>query len=91
MADRLDAARLLAQGDPAPAAELARRSVEGFAVIGAEWEAAVSLLDLAEACLALDRTGDAADALARAEPALRRAGGVAELDRLRELSARTTS
>ena len=89
MADRLDAARLLAHGDPAPAAELARSSGERFAAIGAEWEAAVSLLDLAEACLALNRAGDAADALARAEPALRRAGGVAELDRLTGLLART--
>jgi hypothetical protein len=88
MADRLDAACLLASGDPAGAAELARSSAERFAEIGAAWEAAVSELTLAEALYALGRTEDAAAALAEAEPALRRAGAVAELERFASLSAR---
>jgi hypothetical protein len=88
MADRLDAARLLAQGDPAAAADLARSSVERFAAVGAAWEAAVSQLTLAEALHALGRGADAAAALAQAQPALRRAGGVAELRWFDTLSAR---
>jgi len=88
MADRLDAARLLTEGDAAGAAELARSSADRFAETGAEWEAAVSRLTLAEALHALGRAGDAAAALAEAEPALRRAGAVAELERFAALSAR---
>jgi hypothetical protein len=88
MADRLDAARLLAEGDPAGAAELARSSAERFAETGAAWEAAVSGLVLAEALHALGRRDDAAATLAEAEPALRRAGAVAELERFAALSAR---
>jgi class 3 adenylate cyclase len=88
MADRLDAARLLAEGDAAGAAELARSSADRFAEIGATWEAAVSGLTLAEALHALGRADDAAAALAEAEPALRRAGAVAELERFAALSAR---
>ncbi len=67
MADRLDAARLLASGDPAGAAELARSSAERFAEIGAAWEAAVSALTLAEALHALGRTEDAAAELERSD------------------------
>ncbi|HEY8859488.1 MAG TPA: hypothetical protein VIM27_08540, partial [Gaiellales bacterium] len=84
----LDAARLLTEGDAAGAAELARSSADRFAETGAEWEAAVSRLTLAEALHALGRAGDAAAALAEAEPALRRAGAVAELERFAALSAR---
>ena len=67
MADRLDAARLLTEGDAAGAAELARSSADRFAETGAEWEAAVSRLTLAEALHALGRAGDAAAALAEAD------------------------
>jgi hypothetical protein len=88
MADRLDAARLLSEGDPAAAADLARSSVERFAAVGAAWEAAVSQLTLAEALHALGRGADAAAALAETQPALRRAGGVAELRWFDTLSAR---
>jgi class 3 adenylate cyclase len=88
MADRLDAARLLVDDDPARAAEFAQSSVERFAAIGAAWEAAVSGLTLAEALLALGRADDAAAVLAEAEPALRRAGGIAELRRFDTLAAR---
>jgi len=48
----------------------------------------VSRLTLAEALHALGRADDAAAALAEAEPALRRAGAVAELERFAALSAR---
>jgi hypothetical protein len=86
-ADRADAAIDLAGGDASGAAALARRSVAGFEAAGAEWEAAVSRLDLADALAAL---GDAAEIpvlLAEAEGPLQRAGALAELARWDALAA----
>jgi class 3 adenylate cyclase len=86
-ADRADAAIALAGGDASGAAALARRSVAGFEAAGAEWEAAVSRLDLADALAAL---GDAAEIpvlLAEAEGPLQRAGALAELARWDALAA----
>jgi class 3 adenylate cyclase/tetratricopeptide (TPR) repeat protein len=92
MADRLEAELLLAGGgEPRHAVELAGRSAEIFAGIGAEWDAAVSRLSLAEALLALGRPSVAAEALARAETALRRAGARAELERFTSLAAQARS
>jgi len=79
MADRLEAAA---------AVGLAAASAERFAAIGAEWEAAVSRLPLADALLSLGRHADAAAALAQAEAALRRAGAIADLERFAALSSR---
>ena len=84
-ADRGEAAIALAHGDAAAAEAAARRSCEGFAAIGAEWEAAVSALDLAEALRELGRPPQAREVLEAAAPALRRAGALAELDRLQAL------
>ena len=91
MADRLEAELVLADGDHVRAVELAGRSAETFAGIGAEWEAAASRLPLAEALLGLGRPSVAAEALARAEVALRRAGARAELARFTTLSAQAGS
>jgi hypothetical protein len=91
MADRLEAERLLAAGEPAAAVGLAAASAERFAAIGAEWEAAVSRLPLADALLSLGRHADAAAALAQAEAALRRAGAIADLERFAALSSRIGS
>jgi hypothetical protein len=88
MADRQDAERLLASGNPEAAEPLARASAEQFAAIGAQWESAVSWLSSAEASLALGQAGGAAAALAAAEPALRSAGALRELERLDRLSGR---
>ena len=87
LADRGEAAIALAHGDAAAAEAAARRSCEGFAAIGAEWEAAVSALDLAEALRELARPPQAREVLEAAAPALRRAGALAELDRLQALGA----
>ena len=77
MADRLDAARLLAEGDPAGAAELARSSVERFAAIGAAWEAAVSQTSRSArgdaACPRSGRAGAAPGGRDRRARAVRRA------------------
>ena len=91
MADRLEAELVLADGDHVRAVELAGRSAETFAGIGAAWEAAASRLPLAEALLGLGRPSLAAEALARAEAALRRAGARAELARFTTLSAQAGS
>ncbi len=90
MADRLDAERLLVSENPETAEPLARASAEQFEAIGARWESAVSWLTSAEASLALGRAGGAAAALAAAEPALRNAGALHELERLHRLSGRAT-
>jgi len=54
LGDRLDA-EALAHGDAARAAELLRGATDGYSAAGAEWEAAVSRVELAEALVAQGR------------------------------------
>jgi len=88
LADRGEAAIALAHGHAARAAELLRGAADGYAAAGAEWETAVSRVELAEALVALGMTAELPGLLAAAEPALRRAGALAELARWETLAAR---
>ena len=88
LADRGEAAIALAHGDAARAAALLRGATDGYSAAGAEWEAAVSRVELAEALVALGVTAEVPGLLAAAEPALRRAGALAELARWETLAAR---
>ncbi len=85
-ADRWDGALAMESGDARAAAELLRASVAGYTAVGAEWDAAVSALDLAEALVAIGDRDSTAAVLATAAPALQRAGAVIELRRLDALS-----
>ena len=82
VADRAEAALAMVGGDAAAAEPLLQRSVAGFRAAGAEWDAAVSMLDLAAALQALGRDGEAAAQLDAATPALERAGGLVQLQQL---------
>ena len=75
-------------GDAARAAGLLRSAADGYAAAGAEWEAAVSRVELAEALAAQGMPAEIPGLLAAAEPALRRAGALAELARWETLAAR---
>jgi hypothetical protein len=88
VADRGEAAIALAHGDAAQAAELLRSAVDGYAAAGAQWEAAVARVELGEALGALGSTAELPALLAAAEPALRRAGALAELAHWDDLRAR---
>jgi class 3 adenylate cyclase len=63
-ADRLEGRAALARGDAEAALEPLTRARDGFAALSAPWESAVAQLWLAEAQLALDRTGVRESALA---------------------------
>ena len=87
-ADRGEAAIAMAHGEAARAAELLRSAADGYAAAGAEWEAAVSRVDLAEALVAQGMPAEIPGLLAVAERPLRRAGALAELARWDDLHGR---
>jgi len=80
-ADRLEARLAAHEGDPARAARLLRRSVEGFAALGAEWEEAWSRLLLAEALLRLSDEQGARHERDAAHAVFDRLGSVEERER----------
>jgi hypothetical protein len=80
--DRLDGRASLAAANAERAATLLERAGEGFAVLGAIWERAVTELDLADALASSGRDEDARAMLARAAPVLEQSGAVIELERL---------
>ncbi|MGH2673184.1 MAG: hypothetical protein ACRDHC_09425, partial [Actinomycetota bacterium] len=82
--DRLDGRASLAAGNAERAAALLERAGEGFAVLSATWERAVTQLDLADALSASGRDEDARVVLARAAPVLEQSGALIELERLRK-------
>ncbi|MBI4259416.1 MAG: AAA family ATPase [Actinobacteria bacterium] len=82
-ADRLAGRAALAGSDPARAAGLLEAAGAGFAGLGAEWEAAVTALDLADALAALGRRDAAREVLAGALPVLERVRSVREAGRAR--------
>jgi tetratricopeptide (TPR) repeat protein len=84
-ADRAEAAIAAARGAFAAAEPLLRRSVAGFSDAGAEWEAARSALDLADALHALEQGDEVSATLDRAAPAIERAGSLLEIRRLADL------
>ena len=83
-ADRLEGRAAAARGDAAGAAELLRRSADGFAALEAPWEEAWSRLLLAEAVLPTDRPA-AERELTAALPVFERLGSVQEAERARAL------
>ena len=80
--DRLDGRASLAAGNAERAAALLEHTGEGFAVLGASWERAVTELDLADALAASGRDEEARAVLAHAAPVLEESGAVIELERL---------
>ena len=78
----------MANGEAVRAAELLRSAADGYAAAGAEWEAAVSRVDLAEALAAQGMPAEIPGLLAVAERPLRRAGALAELARWDDLHGR---
>jgi predicted ATPase/class 3 adenylate cyclase/DNA-binding SARP family transcriptional activator len=85
-ADRLEGRAAAAAGDHVRAAELLRRSADGFAALGAQWEEAWSRLLLAEVVVGSDRQ-HAERELAAALPVFERLRSVRELQRARALLA----
>jgi len=83
-ADRLEGRAAAAAGDAARAAELLRRSADGFAVLGAQWEEAWSRLLLAEVIVGSDRER-AEREVAAALPVFEHLRSVRELRRARAL------
>jgi hypothetical protein len=80
--DRLDGRASLGEGNAERAATLLERAGEGFAVLGATWERAVTELDLAHALASSGRDEEARAVLAHAGPVLEESGAVIELERL---------
>ncbi len=80
--DRLDGQATFASGNIEDAVAMLERAREGFAGLDAAWERAVTELDLAQALAASGRPDDARSVLERADPDLRRAGALVELERL---------
>jgi hypothetical protein len=81
-ADRLEGRAAAASGDVARAAELLRRSADGFAALEARWEEAWSRLLLGETLLRTDSSG-AEQELRAALPVFEQLGSVAEVKRAR--------
>jgi class 3 adenylate cyclase/tetratricopeptide (TPR) repeat protein len=84
--DRLEGRLRLATGDPDRGLELLSIAHDGFDGLGATWERARTLLDLAGGRTDAGRSVEAQAALDAAAPDLERAGALIELERLRELS-----
>jgi class 3 adenylate cyclase/DNA-binding SARP family transcriptional activator len=84
--DRLEGRAASAAGDTTEAAELLDRSAEGFAALGARWEAACSRLHLAEAVVSSENER-AERELAAALPVFEQLGSVREAERARALRA----
>jgi class 3 adenylate cyclase/tetratricopeptide (TPR) repeat protein len=84
-ADRLEGRVALATGDPGTAVAFLERAADAFAGMEAEWEAAVTWLDLARALATAGRPEDARAALDRAVPTLDRLRSLRELVRAGEL------
>jgi hypothetical protein len=82
-ADRLAGRAALAAGEDAT--DLLGVAADGFDAIGVPHERARTNLFLAEACRAVGRIDDAADALARAAITFEELGAVADLERIRRL------
>jgi hypothetical protein len=85
-ADRLEGRAAAAAGNAAHAAGHLRRSAEGFAALGAQWEEAWSRLLLAEVLVGPDRQ-HAEQELAAALPIFERLRSVGEVGRARALLA----
>src|SRR5262249_52962735 len=85
-ADRLEGRAVAAAGGAAHAAELLRRSADGFAALGARWEQAWSRLLLAEVVVDTDRQR-AERELAEALPVFEQLRSVREHQRARALLA----
>jgi class 3 adenylate cyclase len=83
-ADRLEGRLSAARGDTQTAVRLLRRSAEGFAGLGAVWEAAFSNLLLGET---LAPGGERLRALERAHEVFARVGSAREVERARQLLA----
>jgi class 3 adenylate cyclase len=86
VADRLEGRAADATGDVIEGARLLGRSAEGFAALGAAWEAAWSRLLLAELVVRSD-SRRAAEQLAAALPVFERLGSVREAERARAVLA----
>ena len=82
-ADRLQGRAALASGDPAGAIEPLTRARDGFASLGARWEAAVSALSLGEAFVAAGDPERARPELASALTVFDELGSVREIARAR--------
>ena len=86
-ADRLEGRAALARGDAATAIEPLTRARDGFAVLGARWEAALARLWLGEAQLAADVPG-ARESAQAALDVFEELGSVQELEHARSLLSR---
>jgi hypothetical protein len=86
VADRLEGRAAGATGDVVEGARLLGRSAEGFAALGAVWEAAWSRLLLAELIVGSD-SRRAAEELAAALPVFERLGSAIEAERARAVLA----
>ena len=84
-ADRLEGAMALALGDVERSVPLLRRASDGFAELGAAWEAARTLVVLARAAARTEDRAGAEAAAAEGLIVLERLRSVRELDEAREL------
>jgi hypothetical protein len=86
--DRLEAAKILADGDLETAITLLTNAAEDFDRLGMRWEVARTELWLAEAYIESGRDNNATEAIESARPVLERLGSLLEIERARILLKR---